>query len=94
LRPLLISDGWDAEDEIANLGDTRLMLMHGELDPVIPVQHSRDLMKRAPAGTDLLVVEGAGHCDAVLRFPQQVRPVLLDFFRGGASRSVLTPSGP
>lgn len=83
LRPLLISDGWDAEDVIGNLGDTRLMFIHGEEDPVIPAEHSRRLHAMVPESSDLWIIGDAAHCDAVFRFPDQVRTRILGFFRGG-----------
>jgi fermentation-respiration switch protein FrsA (DUF1100 family) len=82
LRPLLISDGWDAEDVIGDLGETRLLFMHGERDPVIPPPHSRRLHGMAPEGAELWMIGEAGHCDAVLRYPDKVRPRILRFLRG------------
>lgn len=82
LRPLLISRGWDAEDVVGDLKDTRLFFLHGSDDRVIPASHSERLHALAPEGAELWVVEGARHCDAVLRFPGQVRPRILDFFAG------------
>lgn len=80
-RPILFSSGWDAKEAVPQLGDTPVFFLHGERDAVIPFQHSIDLHELAPGPRHLWIVPGAGHCDAVLRFPEQVRPVILAFFK-------------
>jgi fermentation-respiration switch protein FrsA (DUF1100 family) len=79
-RPLLISGGPGAAEAVSELSGVRLAFLHGDDDRVIAPHHSQQLHQRAPGGSPLLVVPGAGHCDAVLRFPDQVRPWILDFF--------------
>jgi len=78
-RPLLISSGLDARDAVPRLGDTPVFFLHGGADAVIPYRHSVDLRARARGPAQLWIVPGAGHCDAVLRFPEEVRPRLLRF---------------
>ena len=51
--------------ELEGLAD-RVTVLHGQIDPVVPLAHAHRLARRA--GADLIVVEGAGHhVDAVLR---------------------------
>lgn len=90
-RPLLISNGPDAEEAIPRLSGIRLAFLHGENDRVIPAHHSRSLHRLAPEGTPLWVVPGADHCDAVLRNPDQVRPWILRFL-GSESEPGTDPS--
>jgi fermentation-respiration switch protein FrsA (DUF1100 family) len=82
LRPLLISNGPDAEDAIPQLSEVRLAFLHGQEDRVIPPHHSKRLHTLASERTPIRIVPNAGHCDAVLRFPDHVRPWILDFFQG------------
>ena len=79
-RPLLISNGPDAAEAIPHLTDIRLAFLHGEQDRVIPAHHSKELHALTPENTPILLVPNASHCDAVLRFPDKVRPWILDFF--------------
>jgi len=80
-RPLLFTSGWDAKDAVPLLGDTPVLFLHGESDPVISPRHSLDLYRLAPGPRHLCIIPGAGHCDAVLRFPEQTRPLLLAFLQ-------------
>jgi fermentation-respiration switch protein FrsA (DUF1100 family) len=81
-RPLLISGGPGAAEGVTALGGVRLAFLHGDDDRVIPPHHSQQLHQLAPLGSQLWIVPDAGHCDAVLRFPEQVRPWIVTFFEG------------
>ncbi len=80
MRPLWVSSGLDAYQGLRELKDLPVAFLHGERDPVIPPHHSRRLHEVAPNPRHLWIISGAGHCDAVLRFPDQVRPLILGFF--------------
>ncbi|MDF3129819.1 alpha/beta hydrolase [Kiritimatiellaeota bacterium B1221] len=78
-RPLLISPGYDASSAVKELPALPLFFIHGENDRVIPASHSQKLHTLAPDHAGLWIIPGAGHCDAVLRFPEKVRPRILQF---------------
>lgn len=79
LRPLFVSNSYNAEDAVRQLQDLPLYFLHGEKDPIIPASHSQRLHALAPQNSKLWIVPHCGHCDAVLRFPDQVRPSILKF---------------
>ncbi|MEX2607676.1 MAG: alpha/beta fold hydrolase, partial [Kiritimatiellia bacterium] len=80
LRPLFISGGFDADQALGLLPvDLPLLFLHGEEDPVIPPSHSQHLHQLRPENSQIRIIPEAGHCDAVLRFPEQIRPGLLEF---------------
>lgn len=81
MRPLLVTGGYDANDALRNLDPLPLAFLHGENDPVIPASHSRRLRDIAPGNPPLWIIPNAGHCDAALRYPDQVQPLILDFFQ-------------
>ncbi len=78
-RPLLISGGYDASSAVKNLPELPIFFIHGEKDRVIPASHSQKLHQLAPAHSTLWIVPGADHCDAVLRFPEEVKPKIIKF---------------
>ena len=78
-RPLLITSGYDADSAVKDLPQLPIYFIHGEDDRVIPPSHSEKLHKLAPDHSQLWIVPGAGHCDAVLRFPKEVQPTLIKF---------------
>lgn len=81
LRPLWVTGGMDAHQALRDLPpELPIAFLHGEHDRVIPAHHSRELHKIAPNPRHLWIIPGAGHCDAVLRFPDLVRPKILTFF--------------
>lgn len=85
LRPLFISGGLDADQALARLPkDLSLFFLHGEEDRIIPPSHSRQLHQLRPENSQVWVIPGAGHCDGVLRFPEQVHPRILQFLKGSA----------
>jgi fermentation-respiration switch protein FrsA (DUF1100 family) len=64
-------------------------LLHGALDPIVPVAQSRDFAARARAAGDdaaVTVVDGAGHFDVVASFAPAwgaVERAVLDLVSGG-----------
>lgn len=80
LRPLFVTGGYDAKTAVKKLENIPLFFIHGEEDRVVPASHSRKLHERAPEGNYLWIIPHAGHCDAVIRFPDPVRSKILQFF--------------
>jgi len=59
-----ISEEFRPLDAVKQLGGMRLLIVHGEADEIIPVEHARRLREAAPPGTPLWLVPGAGHIQA------------------------------
>ena len=55
-------------DEVLGLVHQRMILIHGDRDEVIPIQHSQKLLTKAGPSTDLFTIEGAAHND-IHEFP-------------------------
>lgn len=59
--------GYDAVqplDAAASIAPRPLLLIHGDADPVIPVEHSRQIFAAAGEPKELWIAPGAGHCGA------------------------------
>lgn len=48
-------------DELINTITAPILMLHGNSDRVIPIHHAENLMKQAPAQTEFVVIEKAGH---------------------------------
>ncbi len=92
-RPLVVSGGHDADDALPRL-HLPLFFLHGQADRVIPPHHSQRLFQKANAPRHLWIVPGASHCDAVLRFPDLLRPEILRFFADPAAYQGPSPGSP
>lgn len=90
LGPLLIRSGLDPLDSVKRLGTRPLLIIHGQLDTIVPVRHA-DILARAAkeAGTPVtgLVVPGAEHNDIIFE-SAPARDTIADFF----SRTLSVPN--
>jgi hypothetical protein len=69
---LLARGGVDAERSVAGLGSRPLLIVHGEADDIVPVEHARRLKAAADAAgvhAELLIVPGVGHNDLAIEDP-------------------------
>lgn len=64
--PALVPDAYPSLRRIANLR-APLLVLHGEDDMIVPVEHGRALFDAAPGPKRLRVVRGVGHNDIVSR---------------------------
>jgi hypothetical protein len=71
---LLIRDPWDSLSRIAKVG-APLLVMHGELDPVVPIRFGRKLFAAAAEPKQAIWHAEARHTD-VLNYPDVVEDVL------------------
>lgn len=82
LGPLLIRSGLDPLDSVRKLGARPLLIIHGQLDTIVPVRHA-DILARAAkeAGTPVtgLVVPGAEHNDIIFE-SARAREAIAAFF--------------
>lgn len=62
--PALVPDAYSSLGRIAGLR-APLLVLHGEDDMIVPVEHARALFDAAPAPKRLRVVRGVGHNDIV-----------------------------
>lgn len=60
-----IDEGYDPVDAIATLAPLPLLILHGDLDPVVPIAHAKALYEAAQEPKQLWVVRGGGHLDAL-----------------------------
>jgi 3-oxoadipate enol-lactonase len=67
---------WDGYDRIGGIG-VRTMVLHGELDALVPPENGRILAERIP-GAELVLVPDANHV-LMTDQPEQVAKVLLDW---------------
>ena len=76
-----MDDTYSPERFVGALAPTPLLLLHGSADPVIPYSHSERLFERAGEPKRLVLVEGAGHTEALTpRFGTQYQDLLIEFF--------------
>jgi dipeptidyl aminopeptidase/acylaminoacyl peptidase len=83
LGPWLISDGRNAMESAAMLGDRPLLLIHGTADRIVSYRHApliRDSAEAAGVEVELLTIDGAGHINWVERHPE-IRDAIGAFFR-------------
>lgn len=85
-RPLLISKGYDADTALKALPELPIFFIHASGDPVIPASHSQALHALAPQHSRLWIIDHPGHCDAVIRRADTVRPKLLEFLEQAPER--------
>lgn len=77
-RPLFVTSNYNADDAVRKLQGRPIYFIHGANDRVIPPSQSQRLHKLAPS-SKLWIIPEAGHCDGVLRFPEQVQSSLIKF---------------
>jgi pimeloyl-ACP methyl ester carboxylesterase len=57
---LLMKDQMPSRERIGNVAAS-VLILHGTLDSIIPVEHGRRLFERATDPKQIVIVEGAGH---------------------------------
>jgi uncharacterized protein len=73
LAARLIPTGREARDAIAKLGDRPLLLVHGEMDEIVPVAHAQRLKAAADAAgvaAEVVIDPGADHNSIVYTSPE------------------------
>lgn len=78
---LLVTGYYDAETLIGRLESTPILLVHGTADALVPFEHSRRLLGKAPPATELVALEDAAHMEPFGRLLPLSRPRVLDFLR-------------
>ena len=54
-----------------------LLIIHGDADTIVPVNHAQDLYQAATGDKTLWIVKGGGHTSAFTQYRQEYRPRLL-----------------
>lgn len=62
-----VSDHYSPSDTVAKISPIPLLIIHGDQDPIVPIQQARELYERAGAPKQLWVVAGGGHIQAFQR---------------------------
>ena len=87
---LIFPGGMDPIESVARIGDRPYLIVHGTRDGLIGVRHADRLKARCDeAGVDatLVRIEGAGHNDTIVSFPEAREAIALFFRRTLAVRS-------
>lgn len=66
---MLVRSGLDPVTEVARLGTRPLLVVHGDADTIVPLDHGRRVHSAAVAAgvaSELFVVPGAGHNDLIV----------------------------
>jgi uncharacterized protein len=79
LAYLLVSDRYAPEPVLARVSPLPLLVIHGERDEIIPVQHGQRLYDRAQAPKWFWKLEGVGHIQSMSPHHRQYRQALLEF---------------
>lgn len=74
---LAIDNDYSPADSVAALSPIPLLLMQGDQDEVVPLQHTRQLFERAGEPKERWVVPGAGHTQSLNN--EAVRKRLIEF---------------
>ncbi len=74
---LVIDDDYTPRDAIALISPIPLLMIHGDHDQVVGIQHAQRLYALAKQPKELLVVQGAGHIQALAS--EDVRASMLAF---------------
>ncbi|MDR1227963.1 MAG: alpha/beta fold hydrolase [Azoarcus sp.] len=75
---MLINDDYSASRLIRRLSPIPLLLLHGDRDDLVPLEHSRKLFQIAEEPKQLIVVPGAAHLGVLPR--PKIREEVLEFF--------------
>jgi hypothetical protein len=60
-----VDESYDPVEAIAALAPMPLLVLHGDMDPVVPLAHGKALYEAAEEPKQLWVVRGGGHLDAL-----------------------------
>jgi fermentation-respiration switch protein FrsA (DUF1100 family) len=63
-----VSNDYSPSEAVAKISPIPLLIIHGDQDPIVPVQHARQLYELAKEPKQLWIVAGGGHIQA---FQQQ-----------------------
>ena len=69
------------EESVAQLGYP-VLVVHGDADQRIPIEHGRRVFAAAHPGSELWVVPGVDHVDAFLTYPEEYARRAGDYFEG------------
>lgn len=78
--PLFVLAGQDPVAVLDRLPPRPLMVIHGDADPIVPVQLGRDLFAQASEPKELWIVPGADHFSAWVKVPVEFEQRVDAFF--------------
>jgi len=56
-----------------------LLIIHGDADATVPVEHAYDLYQAATGDKTLWIIKGGGHTAAFRQYQEEYRPRLLSY---------------
>ena len=68
----------DASQEVKK-AKVPILLLHGEKDTFVPCQMSRKIYRNCASSAKLVIIPGAGHCEAYYKNPELYEKELTDF---------------
>jgi fermentation-respiration switch protein FrsA (DUF1100 family) len=81
LAYVLVSDGYSPEEAIARVAPTRVLVIHGDADPVIPLSFGKKIYELAHDPKRFVLVPNGGHITAMNSPADGNRAKLLEFIR-------------
>lgn len=87
LAAMLIQDSCRVDDAIANI-DRPILLLHGDQDSIVPVEHSRKLAAASRTGSVMLVELPGGDHNTLRDTHPHVEQLVIEFFRKNLAPSV------
>ncbi|MBK8270090.1 MAG: alpha/beta hydrolase [Planctomycetes bacterium] len=83
--PLMLGDQFDPIDSVAMVAPTPILIMHGEMDRVVPVRMGRKLFEAAKEPKELWISEGMDHYQVWEDDDDEARRRVLEFFGKAAA---------
>ena len=77
---LIVDNRYSPERYISFISPIPILLIHGDSDDIVPINHSEKLFKMAKAPKTLWKVTGGRHIDAILKHPRTYQPRIARFF--------------
>jgi dipeptidyl aminopeptidase/acylaminoacyl peptidase len=81
LSAILVDDSCRADDAIARI-DRPILLVHGDADSIVPVQHSRKLLAAATSDDVRLIEFPGGDHNSLRDTHPEIEQIVIEFFRG------------
>ncbi|MBI3794417.1 MAG: alpha/beta hydrolase [Nitrospinae bacterium] len=79
LAYVLVSDEYAPEKVIGSLSGTRLLVIHGTDDKVVPIRHGRRIFELAKEPKTFWEVQGGRHIDSMTRHGKEYRDKLIAY---------------
>jgi len=89
IAPLFMNRSCDAIRYVGLISPRPVLFIHGDQDPIVPVQMSKDLYEKAGEPKKLWIVPGAGHLEGRHKAGADYEKAIADFFTMALSTPIL-----